>query len=379
MAPYKQQAKKVVWPKLKYFVKDIPDLKIREDELTITFPDNNAMIRLEGADEPDSLRGLHPHFVVLDEVGQMKRDTWYEAIFPAIQRNNGSVLFIGTPKGDNLFKEMFDIGTDLSASGQDDRWYTVIQHVHQTGVYDDKWIAENKPLVPEAKWEQEYLCKWDAVFTGAYYSDYLIDETKNLVRHVPYNPLYPVITGWDLGLKDYTCIWFAQIIDGKYNFIDYYENSGPDIYHYINVVRNKPYQYAMHIVPHDVKQGNMVTSSTRESVLRKTGISPLRIVKKSDPLEGISVVQSNLYTSVFDSVRCKKGVQRLMAYRAGTDAMTGEPTNKPLHDYAGNSDAADALRTFFLGINATGPEAAMYGTQWSRDNRQHTVESYEYF
>jgi len=60
----------------------IPGLKIREDELSVTFPDTGRYCGWKVQMEPDRLRGIHPRFVVLDEVGQMKRDTWSEVILP---------------------------------------------------------------------------------------------------------------------------------------------------------------------------------------------------------------------------------------------------------------------------------------------------------
>ena len=33
-----------------------------------------------------------------------------------------------------------------------------------------------------------------------------------------------MVTGWDLGIDDYTAIWFAQVIDNnRLRIIDYYE------------------------------------------------------------------------------------------------------------------------------------------------------------
>jgi phage terminase large subunit len=379
VAPEKQQAKDIIWAKLKYFVKDIKELKIREDELTVTFPHNNATIRIEGADRPDRLRGIHPHFVVLDEVGQMKRDTWYEAVFPSIQRNNGSVLFIGTPKGDNLFKELFDLGRYLNDSGQDDRWYTTLQNVYQTGVYSHDWAKQNKPLMPEAKWNQEYMCDWNAVFTGAYYADILTDDGKGIITDVPYNPMYPVITGWDLGIKDPTCIWFAQKIENKVYFIDYFESTDKDIFSIINMINSKPYLYDYHIVPHDITQRNYIDiKSTRLSILQNAfGVGKVVVARKAANVnDDISIVSANLHISRFDKRKCATGLKGLMTYRAAVDKLTGEATDKPSHD---SSDAADALRTFFVGMKKRSSPSD-FATRWTEMNNKNEAQTdYDYF
>lgn len=65
------------------------------------------MIRIFGADNPDALRGGYFDIVVLDEVAQMKPEVWHEIIRPALADRGGSAVFIGTPKGQNIFKELF--------------------------------------------------------------------------------------------------------------------------------------------------------------------------------------------------------------------------------------------------------------------------------
>lgn len=346
VAPEKQQAKDLIWNQFKSFVEYIPDVRIREDELSITFPDNGATIRLEGADRPDRLRGIHPRYVVIDEVGQMKRDLWYEVIYPAVQRNDGKVLFIGTPKGDNLFREVYDHGTALRAGG-DMRWFTSYIDIYHSGIYPKDQIESIRQDMPAAKFEQEYLCKWDAIFTGAYYSDILYDETKGVVSDVPYNPLYKVITAWDLGTEDPTAIWFIQVIDGKYHFIDYYQDRGKDFFHYLRILQNKPYVYDYHVMPHDIRQRGWESASSREAIMRRMGFTPV-IAKKIGVAEGISMSQAHLYYSRIDRNKCREGISKLAAYRSKMDPGSGDPTGVPDHD--ANSHAADALRTFFVGV-----------------------------
>ena len=381
VAPEKQQAKDIVWEKLKYFCQNIPDLKIREDELTITFPDNNAIVRIAGADQPDRLRGIHPHYVVLDEVGQMKRDVWYEAILPSIQRNKGGVLFIGTPKGDNLFKEMYDFA---DKKGNED-WYCAYKGVYDTEVYTMDEIKAIRAMMPTAKFEQEYLCKWDAIFTGSYYSSYFENEALNLLGDVPYNPMFPVITGWDLGTADKTVIWFAQQVDGKIHVIDYYDNNNKDIFHYIQVLKNKPYVYGSCILPHDGTQRSWESGKSRIDIIQKHGFRCTQ-AKKLSPQEGIAIVQAQLYLCKFDKKRCLQGVEYLNAYRARQDAISGESTSTPLHDTS--SDAADAFRTLIVGLRKQPGEGGPVNPhQWVFDfmrgqgkqgRNQDVISDYDY-
>ena len=52
----------------------------------------------------------------------------------------------------------------------------------------------------------------------------------------------PSFTCWDLGVDDTTAIVFAFIKENKAFIIDYYENTGYDIKHYLDVVNEKNYK-----------------------------------------------------------------------------------------------------------------------------------------
>lgn len=340
IAPEKLQAKKIVWDVLKYFTKDIPIVS-NESELTIKFP-NKSIIELEGADNPERIRGRHPNFVVLDEVAQMARDTWYEATFPALQRNDGSALFIGTPKGDNLFRELFDQAEKTKG------WFRSVKTVFETDVYSEDRIQSIRDNLPPAKFEQEYMCSFSANISGAYYADIL--DMEGIVTDIAWDPTRPVITGWDLGTSDRTVIWFIQKSAKENNvsyIIDYYENSQKSIFHYINLIKSKPYVYDYHILPHDGVQISWETMNTRVGLMRAHGMT-ICIAKKIGVEEGISVAQAFLLKSRIDRERCKEGINHLRQYRSKINKLTGENTKDPLHD--SHSDAADALRTLAVGL-----------------------------
>ena len=361
VAPEKLQAKKIIWKELKYFVKDLPH-HANEAELTITFP-NGSSVELAGADNPDRLRGQHPHFVVLDEVAQMPRDTWYEAVYPSLRANNGGALFIGTPKGDNLFRELFDHGK--GAKG----WFSYMRGIFETGVATPEEIEDLQRTMPRPKFEQEYLCSFDAAIQGTYFGS-IIDDMK-VEGQVPWDPSIPVTTAWDLGTTDSTVIWFVQrdVRDNKLiRIIDYYENSEKDVFHYIQKIKSKPYSYEYHIMPHDVSQVSWETKRSRLDIFKQHKM-PVRVAKKVGVAEGISMAQTLLYTCRIDETKCRDGLAHLKQYRAKRDKITGQYTDEPLHDM--HSHAADAFRTLAVGMKSYN----------STDHSKHgyAMADYDYF
>src|SRR6185436_4190208 len=106
IGPQLNQTKDLAWAYLKHYASKVPGVIIHEAELYVQFQ-NGARIRLYGADNPDTLRGRYFDGVVIDEVAQVKRELWGEILLPALADRLGWAMFIGTPKGINLFSEIY--------------------------------------------------------------------------------------------------------------------------------------------------------------------------------------------------------------------------------------------------------------------------------
>jgi len=155
LAPELKQAKAVAWDYLKAFALKIPGARTNEGELWVELP-NGARIRLYGADNPDSLRGLYLDGVVLDEVAQMKPFLWGEIITPALADRGGWALFIGTPKGMNLFSDLYFKALDLPD------WYAACFTVEDTGALPETELAVMRETMSPQQWRQEMLCDFSA-------------------------------------------------------------------------------------------------------------------------------------------------------------------------------------------------------------------------
>lgn len=110
IAPTFEQAKKIIWPKLKDLGKLAKEGGVIESTIENTAVMtlvNGRRISIKGADRPDSLRGVGLSYVVLDEYAFMKPDVWSMIIRPALADVEGEALFIGTPDGKNHFYDLF--------------------------------------------------------------------------------------------------------------------------------------------------------------------------------------------------------------------------------------------------------------------------------
>ena len=87
IAPYLRQAKAVAWSRLKQRIEPLRirgAVDINEGELWIKFKHNQAVIRIFGSDNAEALRGLRLDGAVLDEVSNIRPETWQDVVQPCL-------------------------------------------------------------------------------------------------------------------------------------------------------------------------------------------------------------------------------------------------------------------------------------------------------
>lgn len=349
VSPYKSQCKRNTWSEFRHYLNHIPSSKIyfNEAELRIVLP-NGATIYLLGADDPDSLRGVHLDGAVMDEVAQMPSTTWSEILYPALQSKNGWGLFIGTPKGKNLFYDLFMKHTHEDELIRRD-WKSELKTVDDTKVLTDEQIKVHLLNIGEDAFQQEFMCSWTAAIKGTYYGRTLEQMAAN--GHITqdlYDSTLPVITAWDLGNSDSTSIWFAQIKEGNVNIIDFFEdNNEPNLEHYIEVMKSKGYKYECTLLPHDSAHRIIGMAQTRFQQIKAAGLKP-KLVPKMGIMDGINAVRSLLPKCYFDLNKVDYGLKCLTHYRAKYNERMSVLMATAVHDWS--SHAADAFRYLALGL-----------------------------
>jgi len=111
IAPTYRMAKQIMWNDLKESIPRDWIVRIHETEMSVTLM-NGTVIECKGADNPDTLRGVGLHFVVLDEYQDIRSETWTAIIRPTLAKDRGEALFIGTPKAYNQLYEVYQLGQD---------------------------------------------------------------------------------------------------------------------------------------------------------------------------------------------------------------------------------------------------------------------------
>ena len=340
IAPTYKQAKNVAWDYLKHYSEPIPKTKPNESELRIDYP-NGSRITLYGADNPDSLRGIALWGVVFDEYSQQPGNIFSEIIRPALADHSGYAIWIGTPKGKNEFHRLYKIGM------KEEDWLAMLLTVDDTKLIPQEELNDAKKLMTDDEYNQEWYCSFEAAIKGAYYSKEIAQaRVDKRIGIIPYDPIVPVHTFWDLGISDYTSIGFFQVIGKEKRMIDYYQNNGHGLDHYVKVLKEKPYIYGSHNFPHDVEVRELGSGKSRKETLQSLGID-VEVVKNIPVMDGINAGRITFQSLWIDEDKCSLFLDAIAQYTQVWDDKNGMFKDKPLHDWT--SHASDMYRYFAVG------------------------------
>jgi phage terminase large subunit len=345
LSPYFKQSKAVAWDYLRAAMAPLRSLgaEVNESELRVDYA-NGGQVRLYGADNADALRGIYLDGVVLDEFADMDPRVWPEVIRPALADRQGWAVFIGTPKGRNAFYNIAE------RSKTDPDWMYLMLKASETGLISTEELQLAQRDLSEDQYAQEFECSFDAAIVGAYYGRLMAQaEADKRITGVPYEPVAQVWTAWDLGIRDATAIWFAQVVGREIRIIDYYEASGVDLGHYVREIVNRPYVYAGHIVPHDAQAKELGTGKSRLEVLDSLGLKSITVAPMHRVEAGINGVRVFLPRCWFDANKCARGIDALKLYRAEFDEKLQALKPRPVHDWT--SHAADAFRYLAMSLD----------------------------
>ncbi len=193
---------------------------------------------------------------------------------------------------------------------------------------------------------------------GAYYAkQFRWLYTNKRICKLPDNSHLPVHTFWDIGVGDSTAIWFVREVGEEFHIIDYYENSGEGLRHYMKVLKDRGYMYGDHWGPHDIENREFGSDAKSRKELAREGYEidgqiysmTFKVVPKTGVDTGIESVREILPKCVFDDEKCAEGITHLESYRKEWDDKRGCWKDKPFHD--ATSHGSDGFRYFAVAKN----------------------------
>lgn len=164
-------------------------------------------------------------------------------------------------------------------------------------------------------------------------------------RPVPYDPRLKVHTIWDLGWNDQTSVVFAQRVVSEVRVIDYEEESflRPD--EWAKRIKEKPYLYGDHWLPHDGDNETLAANgkSLRTILAPMLGKKP-KIIKRpasvEDPIRASRLMFPRVY---MNHERCQRLMECLKRFKRSVPQSTGEPGSPVKDEYRHGADAFGGL------------------------------------
>lgn len=281
----------------------------------------------------------------IEEAAAVSKRSW-DVLVPTIRKDGSEIWVTFNPEleTDETYKRFV-----LNPPSQ-----AIVMKMNWT---DNPWFPEVLRLEKDdlyAKDMDAYLNVWEGhcrqTLEGAVYAKEMraaLEEQRICSVHVI--PGKPIDTFWDLGKRDHTSIWFVQFSQGQYRIVDFYQNRGEFLPHYMGVLQNKSYLYGTHFLPHDGAHERLNSISIQDQI---EALYPRKVIvlpRISDIGLGIDMTRQIMPLCYFDEVRCADGLQALRRYKYDVDEYSGSYSKHPVHDE--NSDASDAFRQIAMALD----------------------------
>ncbi len=170
IAPQYKQAKEILWAnnRAQNFVPRPLIKKIDNQETRITFI-NDSFLKIDGGDNPDSLRGLTMDIVGLEEYREHDPIIISEIARPNLAPTNGPLIVIGTPPeggvNDAGEKHHYQREEEEAAKAMDrGRGFAIHRPTHVNPHISEEWLDEEKARLisrgEEYVWKREYLAEY---------------------------------------------------------------------------------------------------------------------------------------------------------------------------------------------------------------------------
>jgi phage terminase large subunit len=327
-----------------------------------------------GSDNYNSLVGSPPIGITFSE-WQLARPEAWTYMRPILAENGGWALFLWTSRGRNHAVRAFEARERDKAN-----WFTQKSTALETSVFTVEQLdRERQELIDEAgseeegdaKFRQEYLVDFDAAVPGSYFGAQIkLATDEGRIGAYSHIASLKVDTAWDIGLDDYSAVWFVQDNGKRVRVIDFFETAGEGAEAIVRAAlpelipdpaeraarlaelgRSTPYEYRHHFLPHDVMVREWGAGArTRFQTLTELGVKPVRVGVQQNPVERINAARRLMPVVCFDAKRCAVGLDHLRNYRKRWNKALGV-FGDPLHDE--HSHASDAWGEYAVNSRIT--------------------------
>jgi len=317
VAPTYRMAKQIVWKKLKKKLLSINWVKkVNEQDLTLELF-NGSEISLRGADNYDSLRGVGLNFICLDEAADIDQEAWYEVLRPTLADTGGHALFLGTPKGMNWFKELYDNFTTKK------NWMSFQFTTIDGGNVPEEEVAQAREDLDARTFSQEFLATFEN-FSGIIAYAF---GTHNIKPSDPISPTETLILGTDFNVNPMSCTVMRRTRDGLHciDEIVLYSSNTNEL---IDEIRNRYPRNPIQIFPDPagVQRKTSANGNTDIKILENAGFTVRyhrqhpQVKDRINAANSLFFLRDDNTTRFYVDPKCKHTIKSLQqfCYKEGT-------------------------------------------------------------
>jgi len=351
MLPEYSQARKAIWDAVnphtgRRRIDEAFPLELRKttrnQEMQIEFL-NGSTWQVVGSDNFNSLVGSAPAGIVYSEWA-LANPAARAYLRPIVAENNGWQVFITTPRGRN------HAYTTLRAAEKTPGAFAQVLDATQTGVFSAEtleaerlaYIADFGEDYGQAKFEQEYLCSFDAANIGAILARSIstAEREGRVSDSVVYDPNgAPVEISADLGRRDTATWWFWQPLIGGYSIVDHDAGWGIDAEEWAERLKSMltagGYKLGKIWLPHDSKAKTFAAKhSAWEIFIKAFGADKIAKVPDSRISDRVNAARVLVNRVKFNATRCQVGLDGLRAWSYKYNEDTKMFSSEPEHDWA---------------------------------------------
>lgn len=282
------------------------------------------------------------HILWVDEAEPVSESAWVKVI-PTV-REHGSEIWVTwnperkTSATHKRFREDPPEGARIvEMNWRDNPWFPDV--LNQERLQD----KEKRPELYDHIWEGDFA----TVTEGAYFAELLAEaKREGRIGFVERDKLLPVYAYADIGgagaRADAFVFWIIQYVGREIRVLDYYESVGQTLDYHVRWMRDRGYEQARIVLPHDGANANNVTGKRYEDHWRDAGFTVETVPNqgRGAAMQRVQAVRRILPRCWFNETTTEGGREALGFYheRRDNDRSIGLG---PEHDWS--SHGADAF------------------------------------
>jgi hypothetical protein len=214
VAPSYRMAKQIMWQEILDVIPKKWIKKLNETTMTITLI-NKTTIELKGADNPDSLRGVGIHLLVMDEIQDIDPNAWTQVLRPTLASTGGHALFIGTPKAYNHLHDLYILGQE-GENRDTNQWMSWQFPTITSPFIPVAEIEAARRDMDEKSFRQEFEASFETMSGRVYYPF----DRKVHVGTYEFNPDLPIWVGQDFNVDPMSSVILQPQANGELWAVD---------------------------------------------------------------------------------------------------------------------------------------------------------------